>query len=302
MTCRIRDVQANAARRSARCSTTARQACGVASIASSSSRWRVHHGTLPRPAGGRSHRPRRHVPRELPDGLEQPVERIAVADVAVVELHEALVDESAHQVEDLHRSTSPSEDTTASAAASVKRPANAREAAEDELFGVVEQIVAPCDRGEQRLLAGSSALEPPVRRRKASSSSAAMRSGASWRQRAATSSMASGTPSSRWQIWATAAAWMSVRPRRGRAQRARSRKAARRRAARAARSTGPVPTGGSWSDGTRHTTSPGSPSSPRRGHDAQLGAAGEQLLRGARRHVEQVLAVVEHRAASDRPT
>ena len=90
-----------------------------------------------------------------------------------------------------------------------------------------------------------------------------MRSGGSWRQRAAASSIASGIPSSCWQMSTTASICTALKRRSGRARRARSRN--RRIASNpssAATSTASS-RAGTERDGTRHVTSPDRPSGSR---------------------------------------
>ena len=83
------------------------------------------------------------------------------------------------------------------------------------------------------------------------------------RQRAAASSTASGMPSRRWQTWAMAAALVSFTVNDGRARRARSTNRLTASYCDSA-STGTSPSrGGDGSDGTRHATSPATPSCSR---------------------------------------
>ena len=95
----------------------------------------------------------------------------------------------------------------------------------------------------------------PVSRRNRSSSLAEICSTGRARTRAAASSIASGTPSSRRQIWAIAEAFRSVIRNSGTAAIARSTK--RRMASYCGSSSGPTASGsGTESDGTGRTVSP----------------------------------------------
>ena len=88
------------------------------------------------------------------------------------------------------------------------------EASEKRLLVVFEQVVAPLDRCQQRLLAGGAISAPPTNRRNRSSSRLASARGERTGSRAAASSSASGRPSTRRQISTTghATSWLNVNP------------------------------------------------------------------------------------------
>ena len=116
---------------------------------------------------------------------------------------------------------------TASAASSVQPPAKTASRANRRLLVVVEQLVAPVDRAAQRLLAGPGRSRgPPVSSARRSSSRSSIAWGVSSWTRAAASSIASGSPSSRAQISATRGAFSSVSAKSAAHRRARSTKRA----------------------------------------------------------------------------
>jgi hypothetical protein len=95
--------------------------------------------------------------------------------------------------------------------------------AKQDLLVGLEQIVRPGNRVAQGLLAGASRA-PPVRKGSRCSNRASIACGGSSRTRAAASSMASGSPSSRQQISATAGAFALSTAKSGLTARARSMK------------------------------------------------------------------------------
>ena len=99
---------------------------------------------------------------------------------------------------------------TSSIASSVQPPENTAMRAEQPLFGRVEQFVRPVDGGAQRRVPLDSAA--PATRQHLESAVESLREfgGAERDHPAAASSMASGTPSRRWQISTTARELLSV--------------------------------------------------------------------------------------------
>ena len=103
-----------------------------------------------------------------------------------------------------------------------RAPGEHRQAREARLFARVEQLVAPVDRRAQRALARRRVARRAPSAPTAASRRSAISAGQSNPQRAAASSIASGSPSTRRQISATAAALPSSRPNPGSCARARS--------------------------------------------------------------------------------
>ena len=134
---------------------------------------------------------------------------------------------------------------------------------------------------------------PPVRSRKRSSSRRAISAGLIATTRAAASSIASGMPSSRRQISATASASRRLRAKPGRTACARSAKS--RTASLATSSSAADPSAGSDSERSGQTCSPPTARPSRLvASDPHVRTAREDALGEPAGRVEQVLAVVEH--------
>ena len=126
-----------------------------------------------------------------------------------------------------------------------------REAREARLLVLVEQVVAPVDRRAQRLLARGRVARRRARARRARRPGGRRsRAGDSSPQRAAASSIASGSPSRRRQISATAAALPSLSSKSGSCARARSTNSATASTPASVSGSSGVPGSGSASGGT----------------------------------------------------
>ena len=154
--------------------------------------------------------------------------------------------------------------TTASAASSAKEPAKTESRGRTARSGSVSRSKLQSIAARSVRCLGSAVRLPPVSRRNRSSRRAAIWAGGRERTRAAASSTASGIPSSRRQICATAAPFAVVSSNAGATARARStnRRTASHSAI-AARSGGPASTSGSVIEVTGSRLSPGMPSASR---------------------------------------
>ena len=133
-------------------------------------------------------------------------------------------------------SVSMSAPVIVSAASTVAPPANTAKRAKHACSSSLSRLVAPVDRRAQRLLAGGRVARPGAESRRARPAGAsAISPGESSPQRAAASSIASGSPSTRRQISATAFGVAVARARSPGRALARARRTAPRRPRRPAR-------------------------------------------------------------------
>ena len=182
---------------------------------------------------------------------------------------------------------------TASAASSVQPPAKTASRSSSAARPRREQVVAPVDRrrGASAAAPGGRAAPPVSSSRRSVEPRRAARCGASSLIRAAASSIASGRRSSRAQIASTAASFVLGESKLG-----------RRRRPRALGEELPAQLARSSSGGTGYSCSTAEPQRrPARHEQLQLRRGREQLRDERRRGVEQLLEVVERRAAAPRP-